>query len=314
MKSRSAFRNLSEYLLVRSLFFLLRILPDASSLALARTGTSILRRVTPRLSQVALRNLSLTMPHLSSDEKSRILDGVFRSIARLLWVTAKTACTTRDIYQKYMDIENLDVVTNALKAGRGVLFATGHLGAWELSALGFGALVQPMDVIARPLDNAPLDDWITKVRTASGNRILSKKGTLREVLRALAENRAVGFLVDHNVISSDLCFVRFLGVETAASTVFAKIAHRSGAAVIPGFALWDAERKRFVLRFYERITITGDAVVDTQSIHALLEVVVRDQPDQWLWIHRRFKTRPPGEPNLYSNLGDGMHDGNERIS
>jgi KDO2-lipid IV(A) lauroyltransferase len=128
---------------------------------------------------------------------------------------------------------------------------------------------------------------------------LQKSGTLREVLRALQENRAVGFLLDHNVISHDLCFVDFFGIKTSASTVFAKIAARSGAPVVPGFAVWSRSERRYVLRFEKPIAITGDAQRDTQAIHGALERVIRRNPEQWLWIHRRFKTRPPGEASLY---------------
>ncbi len=260
----------------------------------------------PRLSQVAYRNLAITEFGLSPKEAQRLLHGVFDSIARLLWVIAKISCITSYnadkslvMLSKWFFIENPEIVHQAFAKGKGILFATGHVGAWELSAIGFGAMVQPMDVMARPLDNPLLDRWITQIREASGNRILAKSGTLREVIRALGDNRAVGFLVDHNVISSDLCFIRFMGVEAAASTVFAKLAARTGAVVIPGFCLWEKSLGKFVLRFQDPVPISGDAVEDTQRIHSRLEEVIRSYPDQWLWIHRRFKTRPPGESDLY---------------
>jgi KDO2-lipid IV(A) lauroyltransferase len=110
----------------------------------------------------------------------------------------------------------------------------------------------------------------------------------------------VGFLLDQNVISPDACFVDFLGIRATASTAFAKLAHRSGAAVVPGFALWDESAGRYVLRFEEPVPMTGDAERDTQAIQAVIERVIRAHPEQWLWIHRRFKTRPPGEAGLYS--------------
>jgi len=309
VKIRSSFRNRAEYVGVRFLFGLLQRLPDRISHGVARAATGFLQVLVPRLSQVAMRNLTLTMPYLDAQRRRQIIRGVFKSIARLLWVIAKTSSTTRTnnsnvllLQDKYFRIENLQVVHDAYRQRKGILFATGHIGAWELSALGFGAAVNPMDVIARQLDNPLLDRWICGLREASGNRILAKSGTLREVMRALGENRAVGFLVDHNVISSDLCFIHFLGVEASASTVFAKLAARTGAVVIPGFCLWEDAEHRFVLRFYPPVAISGNAVQDTQNIHASLERVVRLYPDQWLWIHRRFKTRPPGHQDLYANL------------
>lgn len=294
---------------MRGLFWMLAVLPSPLNLRLARWIAHSLRLAVPRLSQVARRNLELTKFGASREQLALLVHGVFDSIARLLWVMAITLSSARGNsanlqrnIERVCTIQGLVFVENAFSSGRGILFATGHLGAWELSALTFGAMVQPMDILARPLDNPLLDRWVTGLRESSGNRVLAKSGTLREVLRSLGENRAVGFLVDHNVISSDLCFIRFLGVEAAASTVFAKLAARTGAAVIPGFCLWEESRQQFVLRFYPPVPISGDAIVDTQKIHTCLEEVVRSYPDQWLWIHRRFKTRPPGEPDLYSNL------------
>ncbi len=288
-----------SYALVRGIFWLLGSLPDALGLLLAESLFRVLDLLVPRLRRVALRNIELAEPNLDPRSRERRVTEVYRSLARLVWIIARLSRIGFVSVSNYLRIENLEIVQKALKKQRGLLFATGHLGAWELSALAFGHLVQPMDVVARPLDNAYLDRWITSLREQTGNRILQKSGTLREIMRALAENRAVGLLLDHNVISHDLCFVDFFGIQTSASTVFAKIAARSGAPVVPGFAFWSAAEKRFVLQFEEPIPISGDAQADTQAIHTAIERVIRRHPEQWLWIHRRFKTRPPGEASLY---------------
>ncbi|MCC7342410.1 MAG: lysophospholipid acyltransferase family protein [Bryobacterales bacterium] len=287
------------YALVRGVFWVLGRLPDRLGLALAESLFRILDLLVPRLRRIALRNLELAEPTLNLEARQRRVTEVYRSLARLIWVIARISCKSFDYVSNYLRIENMQYVEEALAKERGLLFATGHLGAWELSALAFGRLVQPMDVVARPLDNAYLDKWVTSLREQTGNRVLRKSGTLREIMRALGENRAVGMLLDHNVISQDLCFVDFFGIETSASTVFAKIAARSGAAVVPGFAVWDAAERRYVLRFEEPIGITRDAQRDTQAVHSAIERVIRRNPEQWLWIHRRFKTRPPGEAPLY---------------
>jgi KDO2-lipid IV(A) lauroyltransferase len=309
VKTRSQLRNWTEYLLARTVVGCVGALPRRWGLGLAHLVAHGLRRAVPRLSQVAQRNAQLVDLASRPDAGPALEIGVFDSVARLLWVTAIIASNTSNsdakrlqLLGEFVSIEGLEIVQEALALGRGVLFATGHMGNWELSALAFGAMVTPMDVMARPLDNPLLDRWMTGIRESTGNRVLAKSGTLREVMRALQHNRAVGFLIDHNVISPDRCFIRFLGVEASASAVFAKIAARSGAAVIPGFCVWEAARQRYVLRFYPRVHITGDAQADTQRIHSCLETVIRQYPHQWLWIHRRFKTRPDGEPDLYSEL------------
>jgi KDO2-lipid IV(A) lauroyltransferase len=133
----------------------------------------------------------------------------------------------------------------------------------------------------------------------SGNTLLSKRGFARSILQALRANQPVGILVDQNTSAENGAFVPFFGQLACANLTFAKLAARSGAAVIPGFAIWSKQERRYVLRFYRAIEMTGDAPVDTARIQAALEAAIREYPDQWLWIHRRWKTRPAGAPGLY---------------
>ncbi|MDZ7640330.1 MAG: lysophospholipid acyltransferase family protein [Bryobacterales bacterium] len=288
------------YAIVRALFWLIGNLPDALGLRVASLLFRTLDLMVPRLRHIAQRNLEIVEPSLGIPHRQRLVSELYRSMARSVWVVARLSSNSFRYVHNYIKLENLEYVTRSLALKRGLLFATAHLGAWELSALAFGALVQPMDVVARPLDNPYLDTWITQLRAQTGNRVFQKSGTLREVMRALQDNRAVGFLLDQNVISQDLCFVEFFGIQTSASSVFAKIAARSGAPVVPGFATWSDQERRYVLRFEEPVTITGEVESDTQAIHTVIENAIRRSPEQWLWIHRRFKTRPEGEASLYT--------------
>jgi KDO2-lipid IV(A) lauroyltransferase len=174
-----------------------------------------------------------------------------------------------------------------------VLFATAHLGNWELSAFAHALLAAPMHVVVRPLDNPLIDALVERRRSLSGNRLIFKKDYARAILKALAANEAVGILVDQNASLDDGVFVDFFGVPACAGTGFAKLAAHSGAAVIPGFALWSETERRYVLRFYPPVPMTGDAARDTAAVQKQLEEVIRAYPDQWLWIHQRWKTRPP---------------------
>jgi KDO2-lipid IV(A) lauroyltransferase len=183
-------------------------------------------------------------------------------------------------------------VEAALRQGRGVLFATAHFGNWELSAYAYALLAAPMDVVVRPLDNPSIDALVERRRGLSGNRAIGKREYARAILKSLAANRAVGILVDQNSAAAEGVFVDFFGVKACAGVGFAKLAARSGAAVIPGFAVWEKAEKRYVLRFLPRVEITGDAERDTQAVQSALERAIRQYPDQWLWIHRRWKTRP----------------------
>jgi KDO2-lipid IV(A) lauroyltransferase len=156
-----------------------------------------------------------------------------------------------------------------------------------------------MDVVVRPLDNPLIDALIERRRGLTGNRTIGKREYARAILKALAANRAVGILVDQNSAADAGVFVDFFGVKACAGVGFAKLAARSGAAVIPGFAIWEETEKRYVLRFRPPVEIKGDAARDTQAVQAELERAIREHPDQWLWIHRRWKTRPPGEAGIY---------------
>jgi KDO2-lipid IV(A) lauroyltransferase len=272
-------------------------LPLAHSLAggFAR----ILDRGIPRLRKVALQNLSFALPELSADERQRVVDGVFRSIARLLVTFARFPQIDRTNVSEWIRLEGKEHFEDALRRGRGVLFATAHLGNWELSAFAHALLTAPMHVVARPLDNPSIDRLVEERRALSGNHVILKRDFARSILKALAANEAVGILIDQNSTPENGVFGDFFGQRACAATGFAKFAARSGAAVIPGFALWSEEEQRYVLRFYPALPITGDPAADTQALQSLLESVIRAYPDQWLWIHRRWKTRPPGEASLY---------------
>ncbi len=245
---------------------------------------------------MARRNLEMALPGKDAEP---VIAGMFRSVARLLVAFAKFPSIRRDSLERWIRCEGAGYVEDALRQGRGVLFATAHLGNWELSAFAWALFSEPMSVVARPLDNPLIDRMVERRRTASGNHVISKREAARPILKALAANQAVGILIDQNASPEAGVFVDFFGIPACAGTGFAKLAAHSGAAVIPGFALWSEEERRYILRFYPPLRITGDAARDTRALQARLEEVIRAHPDQWLWMHRRWKTRPPGAPLLY---------------
>ncbi len=263
--------------------------------ALAGFYVKLLDLAIPRLRKIALKNLAMA----GFTDGPRIADGVFRSIGRLLVSFARFPSITRHNVGQWIRYDGLENFQAALARGHGVLVATAHLGNWELSAFAHAWMTAPMNIVVRPLDNSQLDALVERRRALSGNRIIQKRDAARGILRALAANEAVGVLIDQNTSLDQGVFIDFFGVRACASSAFAKIAHHSEAPVVPGFALWSAAERRYVLRFYPEIEMTGDVAEDTQRIHAQLESVIRQYPDQWLWIHRRWKTRPPGEQPIY---------------
>jgi KDO2-lipid IV(A) lauroyltransferase len=288
-----------EYLLARATIFKLAWYPRPLAWLAARATARLLDLAIPRLRRTALRNLEFALPELDRAARERIADGVFRSIARLLLVFARFPRLDRGNLGEWIRYEGFEHFEEARRRGRGVLFATAHLGNWELSAFAHGILSGPMHVVVRPLDNPRIDALVERYRALGGNRVIDKKEAARDILKALARNEAVGILIDQNATPDNGVFVDFFGRPACATTGLAKLAARSGAAVIPGFALWEEAERRYVLRFYPAVEISGDAAVDTARLQQQLETVIRRYPDQWLWIHRRWKTRLPGDPPLY---------------
>ncbi len=275
--------------------------PRKLAFVLARLYTHLLDMAIPRLRRVARRNLAMALPEFTPERHAEIVNGVFRSIARILVTFAKFPAIRRGYLGRWIRLEGGEYFDRALQAGRGVLVATAHLGNWELSAFAHALMTAPMNVVVRPLDNPLIDRLVERRRALTGNRPIGKKDFARAILKALAANQAVGILIDQNAALDTGVFVNFFGVPASAGTGFAKIAAHSGAAVIPGFALWNEREGRYVLRFYPPLEMTGDAARDTQTLQSKLEDAIREYPDQWLWIHRRWKTRPPGEPSPYES-------------
>jgi len=260
----------------------------------ARAYVKVLDIAIPRLRRAAVRNLEI-----ANLPDQGVIAGMYRSIARMLVTFAKFPSLSRDNVSNVIRYDGIENFKSASARGRGVLVATAHLGNWELSAFAHALMTGPMHIVVRPLDNPRVDALVEQRRALSGNRIISKRDGARDILRALKSGDAVGILIDQNTTLEEGVFVDFFGTPACAGTAFVKLAHHSGAAVIPGYALWSEKERRYVLRFAPEIPMTGDVYADTQAIHAHLESVIREHPDQYLWMHRRWKTRPRGAPPLY---------------
>ena len=285
-----------EYWLARLLMFSLSAAPLPVANAMARTCVRLLDLAIPRLRRTALQNLE--MAGLAGRE--RIVTGVFNSIARMIVSFARFPQINAGNIAEWIEYQGLENFENARRAGKGVLIATAHFGNWELSAFAHAFLSAPMHVVVRPIDNAPIDRMVEARRALSGNHIITKTDAARGILRALKANEAVGILIDQNTMPGEGVFVDFFGKQACATSAFVKLAQHSGAAVVPGYALWSEEKQKYTLYFEPSVEMTGDVQADTQHVHACLEAAIRKHPDQWLWLHRRWKTRPPGEPPLYS--------------
>ena len=258
-----------------------------------------------RLRRVGLRNLELAMPELSLPDKEKILRGVYRHLGWQLVEFCRMPRYTPENLRGWARTEGLENYLAAQARGKGVMIITGHLGAWELSSFYHSLMGYPMSMIIRRLDNRKLDSFVNNIRCLHGNQVIHKDDFGRGLITAMREGRTVGILMDTNMTPPQGGFVDFFGVEACTGTGLAHIARKTGAAVLPGFMLWEPAEKKYVLHFGQEVQIphTDDVAADilegTQRCTHAIEQWIRRAPDQWLWIHRRWKTRPQGEPSLY---------------
>ena len=283
----------------------LGIIPRALARPLAAALFQILYWLTPKLRHVADQNLRMALPELDAFERKKICVNLYGSLARMLVECAHFPSLKPENAHRVVSCEGLGNYEAALAKGRGVIFLTAHLGAWELGAFAHGLKGYRLHVVYRALDNPLLNRLVNHYRSLCGNPLIEKRESARSVLAALARNETVGILADQNTLPEEGVFVNFFGVPACMTAGVARIALHSGAAVVPAFCIWDSRERRFRVLYEPALefTVTGDSERDMQSAtQQMADVIVkyvRRYPDQWLWIHRRWKTRPPGDPPLY---------------
>jgi len=258
-----------------------------------------------RLRRVGERNLQMAMPELSPKARKAILRGVYRNLSRQMVEFSRMSSYTPQNTANWLRTEGLEHFLAAEARGKGVLVVTGHLGAWELSSFYHSLMGHPMGMVIRRLDNRRLDAFVNGIRCLHGNFVLHKDDFGRGLLTSMRAGKTVGILMDTNMTPPQGAFVKFFGMDACTATGLAHIARKTGAAVLPGFMFWEAAEQKYVLRFGPEIEIphtedvSADIVEGTQRCTSAIESWIRRYPDQWLWVHRRWKTRPAGEPGLY---------------
>src|ERR1022692_4170325 len=258
-----------------------------------------------RLRQVGMRNLAMAFPEKSEAERARILRGEFASLGRQLAEVCHFPKYTLENVEQVVVYDGLENYQQAYVRGKGVLFLTAHFGGWELSAFTHSLHGHWMHVVMRPMDNEYLDQLLQHYRTMHGNKTVAKDDFVRGLLAAMKAGETVGILMDTNMTPPQGIFVEFFGIPACTASGLARIALRTDAAVVPGFTIWDPALRKYRLRFDPALELirTGhleaDIAANTQMFTKVIEDYVRKYPDQWLWVHRRWKTRPEGQPPLY---------------
>jgi Kdo2-lipid IVA lauroyltransferase/acyltransferase len=257
------------------------------------------------LRRAAMFNLGLAFPDWNAGKRKRVIRGMIQQIG---WMAAEFSqfpkYSTKNI-QKIVVLDGFENFDAARSRGKGVLFLTGHMSAWELAPFAHGLYGHPLHFLVRPIANRRVDALVNHYRCLSGNQPIEKNKSARSILRILADGGTVGILSDHNTVLEESVFVDFFGIPASTTSGLARIALRTDAAVVPGFLSWDSARRKYRLRFEPAIELarTGDEESDvrenTARFSKTIEDYVRAYPDQWLWVHKRWKTRPPGEKEIY---------------
>jgi Kdo2-lipid IVA lauroyltransferase/acyltransferase len=246
--------------------------------------------------RVALGNLAACFPGRAPSERRAIARRTFRHFGQLLLELLRFSALPDDTRAALVEIEGADRVRHAYAQGRGVLFFTGHFGFWELHAIQHGAAFEPIGVLARALDNPRLNTLLEEIRGATGNHCIYRQGAVRRVLKTLNGGHGVALLIDQHMHSPDAIWVNFFERPAATTSTLAALALRTGARVIPVFALpLPGGRFKFVYESpVEPPTGEGPESIHefTQRCTDVLEMYVRRHPDLWLWMHRRWRDAP----------------------
>ncbi|HEX8566944.1 MAG TPA: lysophospholipid acyltransferase family protein [Pyrinomonadaceae bacterium] len=304
-KKRSNLQNKSELIAVRSLLGAIGALPLETSMRFGKSVGRFLGSRFPKLQKTARRNLDIAFPEMPAEEKDKIVLGTFESIGRHLGFVSHFRKFKLEDVRSVVEVVGKEHFDRARAAGRGVLFFTGHFGSWEVfnllpPAFGFG-----MNILVRRIDNPLLEKYVDAFRTKFGSVTLDKTRSARQMFRVLENGELLGILADLNAQEKEGVFVDFFGVPASTTVSIAKLALKTNAVVLPAFAVWEETKQKYVVYLEPPVEYKqGDASDEnvrelTQKITKVVEKYVRLYPEQWLWIHKRWNTRPPGEDGIY---------------
>ncbi|MDX6611311.1 MAG: Kdo2-lipid lauroyltransferase/acyltransferase [Blastocatellia bacterium] len=296
-----------EYLLARTILGFFGILPRVLAIGIGRGMARSAYWLPLKLRRTGERNLAIAFPEMDERERQRLLRGSFDSLGRLLAEFSQFPRMTRESLRQMIEYDQVGLahLRDAEKNGRGVIFLTGHLGAWEILSFGWSALEYPLSFLVRPIDNPRIEEMVERIRTRFGNVAIDKKSAARQALRVLRQKGTLGILSDLNTQTFEGVFVPFFGRLACTSAGIATLALKTDAVVIPTCAVWNAKSGKYFFHGDPQVELvrTGDhqrdVEVNTANFAAAMERMIRLYPEQWLWIHKRWKTRPPGEPEIY---------------
>ncbi len=291
----------------------MRILPRCVGIFLTRVMALAAYRLGRRHRLIAAVNLKIAFPDLPESRREEIARKSFQNTAlNLLEISRIPLLNKHNISSlvQYDPVFGLENFRAAQSKGKGIICLTGHFSAWELLPAAHALHGYPFSFITRPLDNVMLDRYLQWLREFTGNRVINKKNSLRQILKSLKENGAVGILMDQNTSLQEGVFADLFGLPAATSTGLALLALRTGAPILPGY-LTPMRGGRYTIKILPPMEVirTGDRnrdiEINTRKLNEILERIIREQPESWLWGHKRWKYQPPENPqDLYGLSSD----------
>jgi len=294
-----------EYGAVWLILKTLGALPRPAARGFAASVASLLFSLQPKLQKTAEFNLRLAFPDWTDAQRKDATRKMVRNLGWMAVEFARFPQLTKENIEKLVILDGHKNFLEGQRRGKGVLYLTGHVGAWELSSFAHALYGYPLHYMARPLDNERLDALVNQYRCSSGNKPIFKNESARVMLKILKDSGTIGILADQNTMPEEGVFVDFFGKSACTTTGITRVALHTDAAVVPGYAYWDETIQKYRLRFEPPVELvrTGDTERDvfenTQRFAKVIEEIIRKHPDQWVWIHKRWKTRPQGELALY---------------
>src|SRR6185369_14744124 len=300
-------QTLIEYSAAKSVLVTLGRLPAPAAYSAGRAVSKLAYLLAGELRRTGAINLRLAFPEKSDEERAQLLRETFDNLGRLLGFFSQFSSRSREELRQLIDVQGLENLEAAKAAhGNRLILYTGHLGAWELTSFGLSLVNHPFTFLVRRIDNPRIEEMVDRVRKKFGNETIDKLSAARSMLKILrAGESPLGLLPDLNTLDDEAIFVDFMGVPAATTFVVAKLAVRTKTPLVPVFAPWSEEKGKYLLIVEPMIPVetTGNEEADVRELTIKLtqriENQIRQYPSQWLWVHKRWKTRPPGEPSIY---------------
>lgn len=312
MSKRNKWQTLAEYAAARVVLDGARMLPREVAIKAGQVVGRAAFNLAGGLRRTGERNLQLAFPEMNAVDRTALLEKVFLSIGRLLGEFSHFPNHTKESLGKIVAYDEVSMthLRAAQSTKRGIIFLTLHLGAWEMLSYAHSALHHPLHFMVRPIDNPQIEALVEARRTKFGNVPVDKGSAIRRALRVLRDGETLGILADVNVHPPNGIFVPFFGIQACTTIGVATLALRTNAVILPVCAPFDEARKMYVFQALPMIDYqaTNNQENDIYQLTKLsthaLETFIRKFPEQWLWIHKRWRTRPDDEPDLYRISND----------